>query len=166
MSRYVIMGVSGCGKSTVGEALAHATGLAFVDGDNLHPRDNIAKMARGVPLDDGDRAPWLARVGARLAQGDETIIACSALKRSYRDAIRAHAGASVTFVYLRGRRDTLVERMRKRDGHFMPVRLLDTQLETLEEPDGDERVVVADIEMPLDDIVAALARKIETGERP
>jgi gluconokinase len=152
MRRLVVMGVSGCGKSSVGAGLAAALGLRFVDGDSLHPAANIAKMAQGIPLTDEDRAPWLAEVGAVLrAQGG--VIACSALKRSYRDLIRAAAG-EVWFLYLRGSRETLLSRMSLRPGHFMPPALLDSQLATLEEPQADEAHLVADIEAPLAQIIA------------
>ncbi|SDD30400.1 gluconokinase [Paracoccus isoporae] len=142
--RFVIMGVSGCGKSTIGAAVAARLGLAFIDGDALHPDENIAKMARGIPLDDADRAPWLDRVGAALGPG--ALIACSALRRAYRDRIRANCDGPVTFLFLRGRRETLIRRMSDRDGHFMPAALLDSQIATLEPPTADERVVAADIE--------------------
>jgi carbohydrate kinase (thermoresistant glucokinase family) len=142
--RYVVMGVSGCGKSTIGRALADRLDLAFIDGDDLHPASNIEKMRRGEPLDDADRAPWLDRVGARLEPG--TVIACSALKRIYRDRIRRTAGGPVIFVYLRGSRETLAGRMLERKGHFMPYSLLEGQLATLEEPAGDELLATADIE--------------------
>ncbi|MBC7476462.1 MAG: gluconokinase [Pseudorhodobacter sp.] len=139
------MGVSGCGKSRIGTDFAKAIGAQFVDGDTLHPEANIAKMSRGEPLDDSDRAPWLDRVG-QVLQAEATVVACSALKRSYRDRIRAMAGAPVVFLYLRGQRETLLQRMATRPGHFMPVSLLDSQLATLEPPGHDEPHLVADIE--------------------
>jgi gluconokinase len=153
MSRYVAMGVSGCGKSLIGNAFAEAVGAIFVDGDGLHPPANIAKMSRGEPLNDIDRAPWLDKVGEALAAGG-TVVACSALKRRYRDQIRAVAGAPVTFLFLRGKRETLLHRMASRPGHFMPPSLLDSQLATLEPPAEDERYLVADIEQTPAAIVA------------
>ena len=153
MTRYVVMGVSGCGKSRIGAAFAQAKGLRFVDGDDLHPAANIAKMRRGAPLTDADRAPWLAQVGAVLAR-DGTVVACSALKRAYRDQIRQAAAASVTFLYLRGSRAVLLARMQARPGHFMPPSLLDSQLATLEEPSLDETFVMADIDQPPEAIIA------------
>ena len=158
MSRFVVMGVSGCGKSRIGADFAKATGARFVDGDALHPAANIAKMSRGEPLDDVDRAPWLDRVG-QVLQADGTVVACSALKRSYRDRIRAMAGAPVLFLYLRGKRETLVQRMATRPGHFMPVTLLDSQLATLEPPGADEAHLVADIEQ----LPAAIVRQFQAG---
>ncbi len=144
MSRYVVMGVSGCGKSSIGALVASALGARFIDGDDLHPAANIAKMSQGTPLDDTDRAPWLARVGKALAAPD-TIVACSALKRSYRDNIRTSAGHDVTFLFLRGTREVLIERMKARPGHFMPVSLLDSQLATLQPPTQGERFAVQNI---------------------
>lgn len=158
MTRYVVMGVSGCGKSLIGQAFATATASRFVDGDALHPAENIAKMSRGEPLTDSDRAPWLDRIG-QILQDPDTVVACSALKRAYRDRIRAGAAAPVTFLYLRGQRDTLLQRMATRPGHFMPVSLLDSQLATLEEPGPDEPHLVADIE----DSPAAIVEAFRAG---
>ena len=146
------MGVSGCGKSLIGQRLATALGANFTDGDSLHPSANIAKMRRGEPLNDADRAPWLAQVGDTLRAGN-TVVACSALKRAYRDQIRARAAAPVTFLYLRGQRDTLLDRMSTRPGHFMPPALLDSQLATLEPPAPDEAHLTADIELTPAEII-------------
>ena len=146
MTRVVVMGVSGCGKSSIGAAVARALGARFIDGDDLHPPENIAKMAAGIPLEDADRAPWLARVGEVLT-APQTVVACSALKRRYRDQIRAQA-ADVVFLHLYGSRDVLMRRMAARPGHFMPVSLLDSQLAALEPPTPDERHVALDIDAP------------------
>jgi gluconokinase len=154
MTRYVVMGVSGCGKSLIGQAFATAIGAHFIDGDSLHPQSNIAKMSRGAPLNDTDRAPWLNAVGETLATPG-TVIACSALKRVYRDRIRAKAGAPVTFLFLRGTRDILMNRMTSRPGHFMPASLLESQLATLEPPTADEVHLVADIDQTPEQIVTA-----------
>jgi gluconokinase len=162
-SRYVVMGVAGCGKSTVGRALADQLEMTFIDGDDLHPVFNIDKMRQGEPLTDADRAPWLERVGDRLEPG--TVIACSALKRAYRDTIRRAAGGPVVFVYLRGAHETLAKRMRERTGHFMPLSLLESQLATLEEPSGDELSATADIEGEEDVIVERLIKRIEELNR-
>ena len=158
MTRYVVMGVSGCGKSRIGQDFAMAQGAEFVDGDSLHPPENVAKMRRGEPLDDSDRAPWLDRVG-QVLQADDMVVACSALKRIYRDRIRAMAGAPVMFLFLRGKRETLLQRMASRPGHFMPVSLLDSQLATLEPPTADEPHLVADIEQS----PAAIVRQFQAG---
>jgi len=133
----VVMGVSGCGKSTVGRALAVALAWEYVEGDDLHPPANVAKMSAGIPLDDADRAPWLAAVAQAIAdligRGRRVVVACSALKHAYRQVLAPDPGP-VRFVYLRGRLEVLRERMETRSGHFMKEALLKSQLETLEEP--------------------------------
>jgi carbohydrate kinase (thermoresistant glucokinase family) len=135
----VVMGVSGCGKSTVGALLAGTLGVPFADADDLHPPRNIAKMSAGQPLTDDDRRPWLARVGAELAGASGgMVVACSALRRRYRDAIREAAPGTV-FVHLDAPRGRLAERMAARLDHFMPASLLDSQLATLEPLESDER---------------------------
>lgn len=149
----VVMGVSGSGKSAIGAALAEALGLPFQEGDVLHPPANVAKMAAGVPLEDADRWPWLDAVAAALATGG--VVSCSALKRSYRDRLRAGAGRPVAFVFLEGSEALLTERMGARTGHFMPVSLLASQLATLEDPTGEPGTVAVDIDQPIPDIVAA-----------
>jgi len=154
----VVMGVSGSGKTTVGAALADALGLPFVDGDALHPEANVAKMAAGIPLDDADRAPWLDAVGAVLAAGP-VVVACSALKRVYRDRLR-DAAPGLQLVFLDGRRELLATRMAARPGHFMPTTLLDSQLATLEPPGPDEHALTAEIAEPVAEIVTALAERM------
>lgn len=132
------MGVSGCGKSTVGRLLAQELGGTFIDGDDLHPETNIAKMSAGQPLTDQDREPWLRLIAQQLQTGPAaTVVACSALRRSYRDIIRAQAPETV-FIHLDGTRDVLASRLTVRPGHFMPTSLLDSQLATLEHLDPDE----------------------------
>jgi gluconokinase len=145
----VIMGVSGCGKSTLGGALAAALGWRFVEGDTLHPPSNVAKMAAGIPLDDADRRPFLAGVAAALVAGREhgVVVTCSALKRSYRDFLRAAAG-DVVFVLPDVSREALAARLAVRENHYMPASLLDSQLATLEPPATDERIVVVDGNAP------------------
>lgn len=145
-TRIVVMGVSGCGKSTVGQLLADQGGAQFFDGDSLHPAANIAKMSAGIPLDDADREPWLRDIGRHLATSGEQplIIACSALKRSYRDLIREQAPGTV-FIHLHGSFELLSERMSLRDGHFMPPALLQSQFDTLQPLQDDEAGLVLDI---------------------
>ena len=156
--RLVVMGVSGCGKSTVGLHVAQACGARFVDGDDLHPVTNIDKMSQGVPLDDADRMPWLARIGDVLAaETGPMVIACSALKTAYRDLIRAKAGP-VNFVHLQGALDVLERRMQARAGHFMPPELLNSQLAELELLGVDEDGIVIDINQPFDAVVRDAAR--------
>jgi len=154
--KIVLMGVAGCGKSSVGVALGAALAMDYLDGDDLHPAANIAKMARGEALGDADRWPWLRLVGQALRGGG--IVGCSALKRVYRELIDAEAGGGVVFVHLSGSRAVIEARMRARSGHFMPPALLDSQFATLEPPGADERAVVVDIDQPLAAVVAEIVR--------
>ena len=164
MDRFVIMGVSGCGKSSIGAALANVIGAQFIDGDDLHPASNRTKMASGQPLNDDDRAPWLMRVGQALRQGNgPIIIGCSALKRRYRDMIRSEAGQPVMFLYLSGSQKVLAARMAARTGHFMPPTLLDSQLAALEPPMPDEFAVTVDVDQTPGAIVDALLHLIKAG---
>jgi carbohydrate kinase (thermoresistant glucokinase family) len=156
------MGVSGSGKSTIGAALADRLGLPFVDGDALHPLTNVERMAAGLPLRDEDRWPWLAAVGARLAEGD-VVVACSALKRSYRDAILAEA-PDARFIHLTGSHELLDERMQQRLDHFMPHTLLESQLATLEPLAADEPGVAVENAGPVDAVVASILDTI--GSKP
>ena len=141
----VTMGVSGSGKSAVGRALAARLAVPFQEGDDLHPAANIAKLRAGVPLDDADRAPWLAAVAdwiaARPVKGGG-VVSCSALRRAYRDRLRAAGGATLRMILLDPPEATLRERLAKRQGHFMPASLLASQLATLERPEPDEPIVV------------------------
>ena len=161
---YVIMGVAGSGKTRIGTAFARALGVAFVEGDDHHPAANLALMSRGIPLTDADRAGWLAELARCIREASEAhkglVLTCSALKRSYRDLLRA-AGApnEVTFVFLRGPRTLIAERRATRSGHFMPASLLDSQLATLEEPAPDEGAWVCDISDTPNDLVAALVAR-------
>lgn len=149
----VVMGVSGSGKTTIGALIADELGVPFVDGDGLHPIENVRKMAAGTPLTDEDRWPWLRTVGERLAMSERgLVIACSALRRVYRDAILTEAPATV-FVHLAGALEVLRERMEGRSGHFMPPSLLASQLETLEPLADDEPGFVLDIAHPVDELV-------------
>ncbi|AIC25948.1 gluconokinase 1 [Rhizobium etli bv. mimosae str. IE4771] len=159
----IVMGVSGCGKSSVGEKLAEALHLAFVEGDALHPASNVEKMSKGIPLTDEDRMPWLDLIGKRmhasLEKGEGIIVSCSALKRIYRERLRAAAGGNLFFIYLKGSKALLTKRMGERKGHFMPVSLLESQLATLEVPTGEQGVVTVDI----DDTVVGIARTALRG---
>ncbi len=158
--RLVIMGVSGCGKSSVGAALGLRLGIPYRDGDDLHPEGNVARMRAGLPLGDDDRWPWLDRVAAVLHADAPVIVGCSALRRVYRDRIRAGTGGPVGFVHLAGSRDVIAARMQARAGHYMPVTLLDSQFATLEPPGPDEAVTVA-IDRPPDEIVTEIAARLE-----
>ncbi|MGP4805954.1 gluconokinase [Agrobacterium cavarae] len=152
----IVMGVSGCGKSTVGAELAEELGMPFQEGDRLHPKANVEKMSAGTPLTDEDRWPWLDLVGAELRQGYEAggvVISCSALKKSYRDRLRTACGGPLAFVFLEGSVELLTRRMGARKGHFMPLSLLKTQLDTLEVPTGEPGVVTVNIDATPDEIV-------------
>ncbi|QIG41556.1 gluconokinase [Nocardioides anomalus] len=149
----VVMGVSGSGKSTVGAALAGRLRVPFEDADDLHPPENVAKMSRGDALDDSDRWPWLERIGEWLADHEGGgVIACSALKRKYRDQLRHHC-SSVVFLHLEGGRDVIEKRQASRPGHFMPASLLTSQFETLEPLAPDEGGYVLDVSGSIDEIV-------------
>lgn len=154
------MGVSGCGKSTVGLALAQALALPYVEGDELHPPQNVALMAAGTPLTDADRKGWLTAVGQRLADDGArlrgVVVSCSALKRRYRDQLRA-AAPQVQFVYLHGTLALLKQRLAQRSGHYMPASLLQSQLDTLEPPAADERALHFDIQHGVAHIVHSAA---------
>jgi carbohydrate kinase (thermoresistant glucokinase family) len=156
----VVMGVSGVGKTTVGIALAERLAIPFADADDLHPPANVAKMATGTPLDDADRWPWLAAVGDELAAagaaGTGLVMACSALKRAYRDAIRAQAPGAF-FLHLTASEQTLAEHLATRQGHFMPPSLLPSQLATLEPLQPDEVGAEVDTGAPFDQVVARAA---------
>ena len=160
---YVIMGVSGSGKSLIGATLARELDIAFVEGDGLHPPVNVRRMAAGTPLTDDDRRGWLIAIAARLREakraGVGLVVSCSALKRSYRDLLRSVGEADARFVYLAGPRALIAERLAQRRGHFMPPSLLDSQLAILEEPSPDEDAWVCDIRDAPDTIVAGLVRR-------
>jgi gluconokinase len=156
----VVMGVSGSGKTTVARELAAILGWRFQEGDDLHPPANVEKMRRAIPLTDDDRWPWLRAIAAVIdgwrARGEHGVLTCSALKRAYRDII-INGRPDVALVYLRGSKALIAGRMTGRHGHFMPVALLDSQFATLEEPGSDEHPIIAEIGMPLDEIVRTLA---------
>ncbi|TIB12531.1 hypothetical protein E3P89_01625 [Wallemia ichthyophaga] len=170
----IIMGTSGCGKSTIGEGLSSTLNVEFIDGDNLHPETNVDKMTRGVPLSDEDRQPWLQRIHQRaqdISDASESrmekrpviLIACSALKKIYRDTLRGETNVDnntqflpiqTYFLYLKGTQQALEARMAARKGHFMTSKMLNSQLETLEEPDESECDVRAvDIDRGRDEVL-------------
>jgi gluconokinase len=155
----VLMGVSGSGKTTVGKALAGELGWTFVDADDFHPRANVEKMHRGVPLDDEDRRPWLRAVRRRIddatARGENVVLACSALKHAYQDYLEQHAPENVHYVYLSGSEALIRDRLARRQGHFMNPNLLHSQFETLEPPDHAIRVDVA----PAPEVIAGEIRR-------
>jgi gluconokinase len=159
------MGVTGSGKSLIGAALAHALGIDFVEGDEYHPATNVERMSSGIPLTDDDRAGWLRAIAMRISEsrgaGAGLVVSCSALKRSYRDVLRAEAN-DLQFVFLRGRRELIAERLANRRGHFMPASLLDSQLATLEEPSPDEHAWVCDISKSPEELLADLVARAST----
>ncbi len=158
---FVIMGVSGCGKTMVGQALAAHLNCPFYDGDDFHPPENVAKMAGGIPLDDADRAPWLARLAAliqeHLNKGETAVLACSALKRRYRD--RLSVSEQVQFIFLDGDFDLIWGRMLVRQDHYMKPEMLHSQFEALEPPDDNE-VIRIPIDCPKDDVMALILQEI------
>jgi carbohydrate kinase (thermoresistant glucokinase family) len=159
--RIVVMGVSGCGKSTVGQALARSLNLPYTEGDELHPPRNVSLMASGTPLTDEDRQGWLQAVAARLAAAEHTgvVVSCSALKRSYRSLLRA-AAPDLRLVHLHGSAALLAQRLQARAGHYMPASLLQSQLDTLEPPGPDEAPIAADIALPPETILAQLLARL------
>ena len=151
--KVVVMGVCGCGKSSVGSGLAERLGVEFVEGDALHAPENVAKMSAGVPLTDADRAGWLDAIGVVLARPGGRVVTCSALRRSYRDRLRA-AAPELRFIHLHGARSVLEQRLSERSGHYMPASLLQSQLDTLEPPGADEAAITLDIARPIETLVA------------
>lgn len=164
-----VMGVSGSGKSSVGEGIAESLGLRFLEGDRLHPPANVEKMSKGIPLTDEDRWPWLDAIGAEvtgsLDTGQGIVLSCSALKKTYRDRLRAAAHGRLVFVYLHGSRALLEKRMGARSGHFMPASLLDSQLKTLESPVGEAGVVTVEIDATVGDIVRRAIAALDAAEK-
>jgi len=164
--RYIIMGVAGSGKTTIGAAFARALATPFLEGDELHPAANVQRMAQGIPLTDDDRRPWLLAIAQQLRDAHRAglglVVTCSALKRSYRDLLRSAGagGGGLQFVHLSGDRDVIAERLAGRRGHFMPASLLDSQFAALEAPDPDEHAWVHDIRESPEAIVANLVKRI------
>jgi len=158
----VVMGVSGSGKSTIGEKLAQRLGWSYEDGDKFHPLSNVAKMSAGQPLTDQDRWPWLQAIANEIDRVCEArghaVIACSALKRAYRD-ILVHGRPEVRIIYLQGTQDLIADRLALRKGHFMPPGLLASQFKTLEPPDASENPVTVSIDAPVETIVDDIVRQ-------
>jgi gluconokinase len=160
----VVMGVCACGKTTVGVKLAQALGAKFIDGDDLHPKANILKMSRGEPLNDDDRKPWLERIRDAAfsleSKNELGVIVCSALKKEYRDQIR-DGNQSVTFLFLDGNYDLIIQRMKARKGHFMKENMVESQFSALQRPDNEERVVVVDIDTDIDQVLARAVHSLK-----
>lgn len=162
-SSVIVMGVCACGKSTIGEQLAQKLGRKFIDGDDLHPRANIQKMASGQPLNDDDRKPWLERIRdasySLESKNEHGIIVCSALKKKYRDQIR-EGNDNVTFLFLDGNKELIMDRMRQRQGHFMKENMVNSQFETLERPDAEPQTIVVGIDCSIEEIVDNAAQQL------
>jgi gluconokinase len=159
----IVMGVSGSGKSTIGEKLAERLGWSFEDGDKFHPASNVAKMSAGQPLTDEDRWPWLQAIANEIDRvceaGGHVVIACSALKRAYRDVL-VHGRSDVRIIYLKGTEELIASRLALRKGHFMPPGLLASQFKTLEPPDSSENPIAVPIDAPVDAIVDDIVRQL------
>ncbi|GAB7228632.1 gluconokinase [Vibrio rotiferianus] len=162
-SSVVVMGVCASGKTTIGEHLAKKLGRKFIDGDDLHPRANIQKMASGQPLNDDDRKPWLERIRDAAysleSKNEHGIIVCSALKKIYRDQIR-EGNENVTFLFLDGSKELILERMRARQGHFMKENMVNSQFETLERPEDEPRTIFVSIDATIEEVVSNAAELI------
>ncbi|MFZ4289714.1 gluconokinase [Variovorax sp. HJSM1_2] len=165
----VVMGVSGCGKSTVGAALAQALDLPYLEGDDFHSAENVARMAAGTPLTDADRQGWLGILAQRLAlaaqQNQGLVLSCSALKQRYRDMLRQGA-PNLGLVYLHGDRAVLMQRMSSRGKHYMPSSLLDSQLQTLEPPGPEEGALAFSVERPVAEIVSVVLAAVAAATFP
>jgi gluconokinase len=162
----VVMGVSGSGKSTIAESLARRLAWSYEDGDKFHPASNVAKMSAGQPLTDTDRWPWLQAIADEIDRvctaGSHAVIACSALKRAYRDVL-VHGRSDVRIVFLDGTQQLIADRLAQRKGHFMPPGLLDSQFATLQPPDPDERPITVSIDASVDVIVDEIVRQLGPG---
>lgn len=162
-SSVVVMGVCASGKTTIGEHLAKKLGRKFIDGDDLHPRANIQKMASGQPLNDDDRKPWLERIRDAAysleSKNEHGIIVCSALKKIYRDQIR-EGNENVSFLFLDGSKELILERMRARQGHFMKENMVNSQFEALERPEDEPRTIFVSIDATIEDVVSNAAELI------
>lgn len=161
MTVYVMIGVSGCGKTTVGMALAEKLGCPFYDGDDFHPPENVAKMASGRPLNDDDRFPWLARLhdllAGHAAKGETAVLACSALKKKYREQLQVNG--QVQFIHLQGDFDLIWQRMQARQNHYMKAEMLQSQFDTLESPGADEAFTI-DIDQDIESILKQIENQI------
>ena len=157
----IVMGVSGCGKTSAGEALALHFGVPYIEGDAMHPAENVEKMRGGTPLNDDDRWPWLDKIGAALkAHPGGAVATCSSLKKVYRKRLRETAGEGLRFVFLKCSKEVLENRMRARKGHFMPPSLLASQLATLEDPGGEAGVVTVNGDAGHEEIMAEIIGKL------
>jgi gluconokinase len=161
MAVFVVMGVSGCGKTTVGMALAEKLGCPFYDGDDFHPPENVAKMASGTPLNDADRHPWLVRLHNLLAEhmtrGETAVLACAALKKKYRNHLQINN--ETCFIFLHGSFDLIWERMQARQNHYMKAEMLQSQFDTLELPDANEAITI-EIDQDIESILKLIEKQM------
>jgi gluconokinase len=164
----IVMGVSGSGKSTIAEGLAHRLGWRFEDGDGFHPKSNVEKMSAGHPLTDDDRWPWLQAIADEIDRvsiaGECVVVACSALKRAYRDML-VHGRDDIRIVYLDGSKELIRSRMNARKDHFMPPTLLDSQFKTLEPPSADEKPITVSIDASVDSIIDAIVAQLPSVQK-
>lgn len=165
----VVMGVSGSGKSVLGKALGESLGMPFIDADALHPASNKARMAAGTPLTDADRIPWLGVVASTIArgvrEGHPPVVACSALKRSYRNLLRSHV-PDLVLIYIDGAAEVIAQRLETREHEFMPATLLASQLATLEPPEADEAHIRVPVELTVEEAVDMVRRNLELPASP
>lgn len=162
---YILMGVSGSGKSLIGGMLADKLDLPYFDADDFHPASNVRKMSSGQPLNDDDRRPWLVSLAEHIRKWNEkkgAVLACSALKKTYRDMLRGENPQNVQFIFLKGPKSLIAERMAKREGHYMPEELLDSQFEALEEP---ESAVTISIDQSPESVLKEILENIEQGTK-
>lgn len=158
----LLMGVSGCGKTSLAKLLAQKLGFEFIEADDFHPEENIAKMSQGIPLNDKDRMPWLNLVARRMDQHDYCVLACSALKKKYRDILFQQSSAKQVIFYLKGSYDLILKRMNDRKGHFMPPDLLLSQFEALEEP---RNAFLLDISLSVESLLSLAINKIQSIQK-
>ena len=164
---FVVMGVSGCGKSSIGRALADRVGGTYFEGDDFHPASNIELMQAGTPLTDEDRWPWLERIAQTMAARKGVVfVGCSALRKTYRTFLSDKSGEPVFFIHLAGSRELIADRMNKREGHFMPLDLLDSQFATLEPPAAPEAFMTVDTSKSKAEIVEAIAGRMPKASTP
>ena len=167
----IVMGVTSCGKTSVGEGLVRELNCPFIEGDKLHPASNIAKMSTGTPLDDGDRWPWLEIIGKAMKAecdiGKGVVASCSSLKKIYRQKLAEAAERPIILIFLCGSRELLAARMADRKGHFMPTSLLDSQLKTIEVPGPEENALHLDVALSVDELIARSKEYLlSKGDRP
>lgn len=158
---YILMGVSGSGKTLIGQKLAHRLDLPFYDGDDFHPESNIEKMESGKPLNDRDRKPWLESLAKHARQWQQeggAVLACSALKKSYRDILRSRESENICFIYLKGTPSLIADRIFGRKDHFMPEDLLESQFEALEEP---QNAITVSVDQTPDEVIRSILNKLE-----